>query len=167
VISYQETSRNYCITYVMWRLIFQIHVTVKWRKLWIDQIIASPSHSKCQKRPPSILMRTSLTRMAFCRKRLEMLASAAWYLATRSSTVLGGTAPSGVRIGEHQSELNPAAEKAMQSALDSQSTFLDMLRSTTVGYLPHRELKPCRAQTSTSTSEFKAHLPATAVGWFT
>jgi hypothetical protein len=44
----------------------------------------------------------------------------------------------------------------MQSALDPQSTSLDMLRSTTVGHFPRSALKLHSAETTTSASQIEA-----------
>jgi hypothetical protein len=48
----------------------------------------------------------------------------------------------------------------MQSALDVQSTFLDMSLSDTAGYLPHIVLELRRAETTTSVSHLEAHIQA-------
>jgi hypothetical protein len=37
----KKTSRKYYTTYVLWRLVFKIHVTVKWRKLSNDQTMGA------------------------------------------------------------------------------------------------------------------------------
>jgi hypothetical protein len=44
----------------------------------------------------------------------------------------------------------------MQSALDIQSTFPDMSRSTIAGHLPHSALELRRAETTTSTFQLQA-----------
>jgi hypothetical protein len=49
-------------------------------------------------------------------------------------------------------QLDKATEEVMQSALHVQSTFLDMLLSTTAGYLPHSMLELCVTLTDTSLS---------------
>jgi hypothetical protein len=54
----------------------------------------------------------------------------------------------------------------MQSALHVQSTFLDMLRSTTAGHLPPSALVLRRAETTTSASQLEAHLQAAPVEQF-
>jgi hypothetical protein len=51
----------------------------------------------------------------------------------------------------------------MQSALHIQSTFLDMLRSTTARHLPHSVLELHCAKTTTSASQLEAHLQAALV----
>jgi hypothetical protein len=54
----------------------------------------------------------------------------------------------------------------MQSALDIQSTFLDMLCSTTAGHLPQSALELRHAETTTSASQLGAHLQAAPVEYF-
>jgi hypothetical protein len=44
-------------------------------------------------------------------------------------------------------EFDPVIEEAMQSALDIDSIFLDMSRSTTAGYLRHGVMELRRAKT--------------------
>jgi hypothetical protein len=56
------------------------------------------------------------------------------------------------------SELDPTSEDAMKSALDVQSTFLDMSRSTTAGRLPHSALQFRRVETTSSASQPEADL---------
>jgi ferredoxin len=67
---------------------------------------------------------------------------------------------------KNPSELDPATEEAMQSALHVQFTFLDMSCSTTVGHLPHSALELRRAETTTSASQLEAHLQAAPVEQF-
>jgi hypothetical protein len=57
-------------------------------------------------------------------------------------------ATSGVPHIKNPSELDPATEEAMQSALHAQSTFLDMSRSTIAGHL----LRHAETTTSDRTS---------------
>jgi hypothetical protein len=64
------------------------------------------------------------------------------------------------------SELDPATEEAMQSALHVQSTFQDMSLSNTAGHLPHSALELNRAETTTSASQLEAHHQAAPVGQF-
>jgi hypothetical protein len=54
----------------------------------------------------------------------------------------------------------------MQSALDIQSTFLDISPSTTAGHFPHSVLELRHAEAITSTSQPEAHLPAAPVKQF-
>jgi hypothetical protein len=56
--------------------------------------------------------------------------------------------PWGVSAEKNLSELDPAAEEAMQSALHVQSTSLAMSRSTTAGHLLHSALELRRVQTT-------------------
>jgi len=48
----------------------------------------------------------------------------------------------------------------MKSAIHFQFTFLDMLRSTTDGHLPHSDLELRRAETTTSIPQLEARLHA-------
>jgi hypothetical protein len=68
-------------------------------------------------------------------------------------------------LGKNQSELHLATEEAMQSLLVIQSTFLDMLRSTIAGHLPHSMLELHRAETITqlTASQLEEHLQAALV----
>jgi hypothetical protein len=63
-------------------------------------------------------------------------------------------------------ELVPATKEDMQSALRVQSTFLDMLLSTTAGHLPHSALELLHAETTTSASWLEAHFQAALVEQF-
>lgn len=72
-------------------------------------------------------------------------------------------APSGVLSGKYPSELDLVAWEAMQSALEVQSTFLDILRLTTAGYLPHTALELRRAEATISASQLEAHPQAAPV----
>jgi hypothetical protein len=58
------------------------------------------------------------------------------------------------------SELDPATVQAMQSALDVQSTFLDMSLSTTAEHHSHCVLEIRHTETTTSSSQLEAHLQA-------
>jgi hypothetical protein len=89
--------------------------------------------------------------------------------ATRSSVVREGLhkrSPSGVPTGENPSELDPATGEATQSALNVQSSFLDMSRSTTARPLLHSALELRRAETSTSASQLEGRLLAAQVERF-
>jgi hypothetical protein len=70
---------------------------------------------------------------------------------------------SGVPTERNPSEFVLATEEAMQSALDVQSTFLDMSRPTTADNLPHSALELRRAETTISASQLEAHLQAASV----
>jgi hypothetical protein len=119
---------------------------------------APRSYNRCLWQPPPISRQTAVHPMAFCRTRLNMLAStivtAAWSLATRSSIILEGTAQTcsfgcayrresiGVTFGE------PGGHAIGPPPPHVQSTFLDMSRSTTDGHLPHSALELRRAGTT-------------------
>jgi hypothetical protein len=75
-------------------------------------------------------------------------------------------ASSGVATGKIPLEVQPATEKATQTALDIQSTFQDTLRSTTTGHLPHSALGLRHAETTTSVSQLEAYLQVSPVDQF-
>jgi hypothetical protein len=64
------------------------------------------------------------------------------------------------------SKLDPATEKAMQSAFNVRSTFLVMSRSSTAEQLSHTALELRRAETTISASPIEAHLGAASVELF-
>jgi hypothetical protein len=57
---------------------------------------------------------------------------------------------------KNPSDLDLATKGAMQSALDSQSSFLNTSRSTTAGRLSHSALQLRRPETTTSSSQLEA-----------
>lgn len=59
------------------------------------------------------------------------------------------------------SELDPVTKEAMQSALNVQSTFLDMSFSTASRQLSHSVLELHHAETTTCVSRLEAHPQAT------
>jgi hypothetical protein len=73
-------------------------------------------------------------------------------LAMRSSIF-----PTGKKI---PSELDPVSKEVMQSALNIQSKFLDILCSTTPRHLPHCVLELRHAETTTSASQLEEYLQA-------
>jgi hypothetical protein len=64
------------------------------------------------------------------------------------------------------SELDLATEEAIQSALNVQSTFPSMSRSTTAGHLPHSALELHHAKTTTSVSQLETNLQAASAEEF-
>jgi hypothetical protein len=58
---------------------------------------------------------------------------------------------SDIQTGKTPSELDPKTEEIMQSAIEMQSTFLDMSCSTTDGHLPHSSLVLRHVDTTSST----------------
>jgi hypothetical protein len=69
-------------------------------------------------------------------------------------------APSGVLTGKNATDSDLVTGDTIQSAMNIQSTFLDMSRSPTTWHLPHSMLELCHAKTTTSASQLKAHLQA-------
>lgn len=67
--------------------------------------------------------------------------------------------------GKKFHQLDPVTKEAMQSALNVQSTFLDMLCSTTSRQLPHSVLELHHAK-PTSVSQLEEHLQATTAEQF-
>jgi hypothetical protein len=67
---------------------------------------------------------------------------------------------------KNPSDLYLATEEVMQSFLHIQSTFLDMLRSTTARYLTHSVLELHHLETITSASELEANLQVAPVEQF-
>jgi hypothetical protein len=76
-------------------------------------------------------------------------------------------APSSVPTGKNPSESDLVTMESMQSALNIQSSFLDMLHSTTAGHLPQSAQELCHAETTTSVSQLQAYHQATLVEQFT
>jgi hypothetical protein len=58
--------------------------------------------------------------------------------------------PSGISVRKHTLELDPGTEKAMQLALDFQSTFLHVVHLTSVRHYPHFVLELWYVETTTS-----------------
>jgi hypothetical protein len=69
---------------------------------------------------------------------------------------LHGSAPSSVSTIKLPLKIVPATKDAMQSALDVQSVYVDMSRSTIAGHLPHSAQALCRTETITSASQLKS-----------
>jgi hypothetical protein len=63
-------------------------------------------------------------------------------------------------------ELELLTEEAMQSAINIQSSFLDVSHLTTAGHLPHSVLKLHHAETTTSASQVEAHQQAAKIHQF-
>lgn len=89
----KKISRYYCTAHFLWRLVFMIHVTVKWSKLSDDQTMCVRSNNVFK--AASVLFKAvSSAPMVFSRTFLDMFASTvvtvAWSLSTRSLIILGG-----------------------------------------------------------------------------
>jgi hypothetical protein len=54
---------------------------------------------------------------------------------------------------KHPPEIDPVTLEAIKLDLDVQSTFLNILLSTTTGHFPHNDLGLRRAETATSASQ--------------
>lgn len=120
-----KLSKKYCKAYVLWYLLFKIHVTIKWCKLRNDQTTGASMTNTCLK------WQVALCHIAFSVMRFNMLelttGTATFTYCHESFDSPGNNCVNELLqmspTGKNSLEFNLVTVMATQSALDIQSIF--------------------------------------------
>jgi hypothetical protein len=160
------------IVHVLRRLVFKVTSSLNGESYQMTKPWVPHSYKRCSTRTPSISRQTAVHRM-----HSPEHASTCWHWSLsqlfeflpsdlrQTWQGLHKNAYSGVPTWKNPPEFDLTTDEAIQSALNVQSNFPDISRSTTEGYLPHRALQLRHAET-TSASQLRAHLQAASVEQF-